>query len=45
MLAKGRSGFAEAYDAIRVPKKWRLLEPVVQQEEFGDLPDPDLFDY
>jgi len=41
MLTKGHCGFVEAYDAIRVPKKYRLREP----PEFTDLPDPDLFDY
>lgn len=41
-LAKARTGFGEAYDAIRVPKKWRLCETPPGP---GDLPDPDLFDY
>lgn len=43
MLAKGRSGFSEAYDMIRVPKKWRLRDG--PPPALGDLPDPDLFDY
>ncbi len=44
MLAKGKSGFDEAYDVLRVPKKWRLRNPTTT-ERFGDLPNPDLFDY
>ncbi len=44
LLAKGKSGFDEAYDAIRISKKWRPRESG-PQARIGDLPDPDLFDY
>jgi hypothetical protein len=42
----GPSGYREAYAALRVPKKmWAKFPAESGGAEFGDLPDPDKFDY
>ena len=46
LTATGPGGYREAYAALRVPKRlWAKFLSVEPSVEFGNLPDPDEFDY
>lgn len=47
LTASGPGGYREAYAALRIPKRlWaKFLSVEPGGAEFGDLPDPDKFDY
>lgn len=46
LTASGPGGYREAYAALRVPKRlWAKFLSVEPSVEFGNLPDPDEFDY
>jgi len=42
----GPGGYARAYEVLRVAKKYRTAaDKPAGSRDFGDLPDPDNFDY
>jgi len=51
LTSGGREGFLEAYGTLKVPKRlWARVaksteKPARPAGEYGDLPDPDEFDY
>ena len=50
LTSRGPEGFLEAYGTLKVPKRlWaRVAKPTEKRPgpgEYGDLPDPDEFDY
>lgn len=47
MTSAGHAGYVKAYEVLRVAKKYRTVasKKKIVDHDFGDLPDPDDFDY